>query len=136
MTTYRAWFQSGAGRRALRRLLSRLSVQNRKPCRLTSFAVGLSNGGYHDQRGIASGLPASAAVAVLLRRTVLLASWRPLSASRLVEASPRGFSAARLIAGLDRASFARPAASAALVFSSTPRSRLSPPHRCFAGELP
>jgi hypothetical protein len=87
---------------------------------LTLFAVGLSSGGRSDQRELRLAFLRRRAVAVLLRRTVLA---RFLAARFLLAGLSRlrraVFSAARLIAGLDRVSFARPAASAALVFSST-----------------
>ncbi|MGB0058042.1 MAG: hypothetical protein WBQ20_15105, partial [Methyloceanibacter sp.] len=74
----------------------------------------------HNQRELRLVFLRRPAVAVLLRRTVLAgflaARFLRAGLSRLRRAV---FSAARLIAGLDRVSFARPAASAALVFSST-----------------
>jgi len=82
-------------------------------------AVGLSSGGRSDQREFRRAFLRRRTVAVLLRRTVdrfLAARFLRAGLSRLRRAV---FSAARLIAGLDRVSFARPAARAALVFSST-----------------
>jgi hypothetical protein len=83
------------------------------------FAVGLSSGGHSDQRELRRAFLRRRAVDVLLRRAVarfLAVRFLRAGLSRLRRAV---FSAARLIAGLDRVSFARPAARAALVFSST-----------------
>jgi hypothetical protein len=85
----------------------------------TLSAVGLSSGGHSDQRELRLVFLRRRAVAVLLRRTVarfLAARFLRAGLSTLRRAV---FSAARLIAGLDRVSLARPAASAALVLSST-----------------
>jgi hypothetical protein len=75
----------------LERLLTRLSVQIRKLSRLTSFAVIYRTATQRSAR-IASGPPASAGgrcpAAAHSRRSL---PGSPLSAGRLVEASPRGF---------------------------------------------